>query len=344
MNARPDLLIRRMVQRGFTILRQTPHYVTQLLPNLDREAQEQVQTLVREYVVPVVDAPSNAAAPIPAVVVVLRQDRELQGYLGNILDHDTPQELTDAGFATGLAAGVASAGGIAGAGRTLLGPLRVATAGVDGDGVPFVTFAGAPLKPRTLINRNLTLHVTGGPGAGTIRGIVDNTTDKIIPGAAWPAGKTPTADSWVEVRLPSGVYDGEPARVFDGKDPRWFERRGHRRQATIDVEVGAQNREACIGLAQLVVGMFIVSSDALETRGVQNAQIQISDLARRSEFFPDASCVRSIGVTCEYELSVAVALDAADSFAFRLWAPGETDAPNAAATGVLGFQRPTTLP
>lgn len=304
----PEIVLQRAIVTGFQAIRKDPRILNMIFKNLPIAQQESIKSFILEKSIDFSLNYPRTEIKVPAIVMLLKNETESQGFLGDIMgappNYDMPDQDIHLDTLGGNGASISDMGGLP---AKVIGPLQVATTLPSGNAITFTEEAQDEINAVFSERSNwpcLVLHVVAGAGVGQVKNISSITTDQLDIVDTFELNLDST--SLVDIRYadnPESAY-GEPLRSYEQNSG--LLRIGANYEGQYQLEVLAGNQDEVIYLYSVLKAILFSQRSFLEAQGLMSLRISGTDLAPRTELLPDEIFTRSMTVQFTYPFNLMV--------------------------------------
>lgn len=318
MSLVPEYILQTTINRGIKRMRSDSRLVGQLFRNLSVKDFDQMNQFIKKQPIDLcMNYPRDAPLRVPAFVILLKNYREAEAFLGDSMGLEIPDEFAFDG--------PTDPNEVAGVGSTSFIGHNVQQIWPTTDVVSATANTVKMASPKWFMDQFLdnpsVVRIVAGKGVGQTRNIIGNSRTVLMVDQNWLT--IPDSTSVFDIiAQPTEVF-GEPVTLYDRQNPPLaLERKGSIYDLSYQIQVIGQTQELTNYLAIVLKAIFTLERIPMEVQGVMNMKLSASDLVPRPEYQPDFSYMRSMTIDFQFHF------DTFDSIAgvgtsFRLVLEGE---------------------
>lgn len=290
MSVVPEYVLQTTIVRGIKQMRNDARLIDQLFKNLDRKAVDQIRLFIKTQAFDLCMNYPRSPLKIPAVVILLKGEKENQAFLGDDMGLDVPEEFAyDSESPDGILGGTASVTTMSGNPVVVFGP--------------FTAFTGTEntLRIQTkewitdqYLTREHNVRIKQGTGVGQVRKVSGNSPTVLMVSADWKT--IPDSTSVFDIVLPPDEVLGEPSTLYDRSQDPMLERKGGLYDLSYQLQVMGPNPEMTIFLSVIMKAIFTRFRTFLEGQGIINFALSATDFTPRPEYQPDNAYLRAVNM------------------------------------------------
>lgn len=290
MSVVPEYILQTTVVRGIKRMRNDTRLIDQLFKNLDQKSIGQIRSFIKTQAIDLCINYPREPLKVPAIVILLKGEKENQAFLGDSMGMDIPDEFSfDSSADAGILGGTASVSSLSGNPKVVFGPFTALTGTENTLRIATKEWIADQFMPLAHI-----IRIVHGTGVGQIRNVVGNSGTVVMVDRDWLT--IPDSTTVFEIALPPTEVLGEASTLYDRTEHPVIERKGGLYDLNYQMQVVGPNPEMTIYLTVILKGIFTAFRTFLEGQGVINLAMSATDFTPRPEYQPDLSYLRALNM------------------------------------------------